>query len=133
MKILITGINGFVGQHLAQYILTQTDDKIFGLDFKKTELNLDNTISTRVLVYATDLLNADQVIQTISAIQPDRIFHLAARTSVPESYTNQPATLMTNIFGTVNLLDAVRQANLTQCRIIVSCSSDQYGKVASEE
>jgi GDP-4-dehydro-6-deoxy-D-mannose reductase len=133
MKILITGISGFVGQHLAKYILTLTDDKIFGLDFKKTDLNLDNTISNRVLVYATDLLNADQVMQTISVIQPDRIFHLAARTSVPESYTSQSATLMTNIFGTVNLLDAVRHANLNQCRIIVACSSDQYGKVLSDE
>jgi GDP-4-dehydro-6-deoxy-D-mannose reductase len=128
MKILITGINGFVGQHLARFLVTQPEVVVFGLELRKIELGLD-----KVLVYETDLMNPALVSQTIAAIQPDGIFHFAARTSVPESYTHQSATLMTNIVGTVNLLDAVRYANLTQCRIVISCSSDQYGRVNPAE
>lgn len=128
MKILITGINGFVGRHLAQYLLAKPEVTVFGLELAKLNWDLDE-----VPVYATDLVIPDQVAKTINDVQPDGIFHLAARTSVPESYTNQSATLMTNIVGTVNLLDAVRAANLNQCRIIVACSSDQYGKILPEE
>jgi GDP-4-dehydro-6-deoxy-D-mannose reductase len=128
MKILITGINGFVGQHLARYLLTQPEITVFGLEVQKIALGLDN-----VLVYETDLMVPEQVIQTIEAVQPDGIFHFAARTSVPESYTNQSATLMTNIVGTVNMLDAVRHSVRSKCRIVISCSSDQYGRVEPKE
>jgi len=128
MKILITGINGFVGQHLANYISSKKEVKVFGLDFRKTTLQRANLLN-----YEADLMNTDQIKQAITAIQPDGIFHLAARTSVPDSYTNQTATLMTNIVGTMNLLDAVRAANVSACRIVIACSSDQYGRVLPEE
>ncbi|MCX7918597.1 MAG: GDP-mannose 4,6-dehydratase [bacterium] len=128
MKLIITGINGFVGQHLAQYIISETKESLFGLDIQTVSCDLPG-----IILHTVDLMNTDQVAQTIATIQPDGIFHLAARTNVPESYQQQTATLMTNIVGTVNLLDAVRQANLPKCRIIIACSADQYGKVFPEE
>jgi GDP-4-dehydro-6-deoxy-D-mannose reductase len=128
MKILITGINGFVGQHLVRFLITQPEVTVFGLELPKSMHGLAD-----VPVYETDLIVPEQVNQTIASIQPDGIFHFAARTNVPESYTQQSATLMTNIIGTVNLLDAVRHSTRSKCRVIVSCSSDQYGRVEPQE
>ncbi|MFB3896717.1 MAG: GDP-mannose 4,6-dehydratase [bacterium] len=137
MKILITGINGFVGQHLTRYLLKQSEVTVFGLD---TCIRSKNAISTepevgldKVVVYETDLMIPEQVNRTIATIQPDGIFHLAARTSVPESYTDQPTTLLTNIIGTVNLLNAVRHTTQAKCRVVIACSSDQYGRVDPQE
>ncbi len=133
MKVLITGVTGMVGSHLAEYILRE---------FPSTELHglirwrspLDNIVATkdRMRLHAGDLRDLHSLIGVMKAARPDRIFHLAAQSCVTTSFSAPADTLDTNVTGTVNLLDAVRLVGLDPL-IHICSSSEVYGQVTADE
>lgn len=132
MKILITGINGFAGSHLAEYALQQPNAEVFGTIRNRSNLENINHLQSKLSLVECDLRDPFSVKNLIGSIKPDRIFHLAAQSFVPTSWNAPEETLTTNIISELNIFEAVRQEKI-DTRIQVACSSEEYGMVYPEE
>lgn len=133
MRILIAGITGFVGSHLAEYILNLNENHdIFGIcRWRSPKDNLEN-IYHKVVLFDADLCDLSALMRRIKTINPDVIFHLAAQSYVLTSFDSPIQTLKTNVIGTANLLEAVRLSRIDP--IIHICSSSEvYGQVSKED
>ena len=132
MRILITGITGFAGSHLAEHALRRPGVEVFGTFRTRSRLeNVEHLLDDLVLIEC-DLRDAFSVEKAVREVQPDRIFHLAAQSFVPTSWNAPEETLTTNIIGQLNLLEAVRR-NRPEARVQVACSSEEYGLVHPHE
>lgn len=133
MKILITGITGFVGSHLADYILNLNEaHEVYGLCRWRSPRDNLAKIYTKVRLVEADLLDLGSLIRTIKVIKPEIIFHLAAQSYVLTSFNSPIHTLWTNVIGTTNLLEAVRITEVSPV-IHICSSSEVYGQVAKED
>jgi len=133
-KVLITGITGFVGSHLADYILDVLDEDIdiFGLIRWRSPLDNIKDIASRIYLELGDLEDMGSLIRVLEETMPDVIFHLAAQSYVTASFLTPIATLLPNIVGTCNLLEAVRilrERDGYDPVIHVCSSSEVYGQV----
>ena len=136
-KVLITGITGFVGSHLADYILANFSEvQILGLArWRSPKDNIKHVLDKITLEFG-DLLDLPSLKTILSRQKPDVIFHLAAQSYVPFSFSSPVVTLNTNIIGTCNLLEAVRELKFASDYdpIIHICSSSEvYGQVRENE
>jgi GDPmannose 4,6-dehydratase len=136
-KILITGITGQVGSQLADYILDNTDYEIVGMMRWQEPLDnlfhLTNRINNkdRISIYYSDLNDYSSISRMINKILPNYISHLAAQSYPKTSFDSPIETLQTNIIGTANLLEAIRQRREIDGYdpIIHVCSSSEvYGR-----
>lgn len=133
MKILITGITGMVGSHLAEYALNEKEDvEVHGLIRWRSPLDNIIHIQDKINLHYGDLRDLNSLIKLINEIKPDRIHHLAAQSYVDYSFLAPADTFSSNIIGTVNLLDAVRIAKVNP-RIHICSSSEVYGQVNEDE
>ncbi len=132
MRALITGITGFVGSHLAELLLKKGNIEVYGTKRWRSPLDNITAILDDITLIDCDLRDATSVSSAVDKVKPDRIFHLAAQSYVPASFGAPRETLETNIIGTLNLLEAVRQTNIAP--IIHICSSSEvYGQVTQDE
>lgn len=152
MRVLITGVTGMAGSHLADYLLQKKGLEVFGTfrwrsrmenldDLKKEDrLNIitcdrgtkPSTSSAKLNLMEADIGDAFSMNRAISVVRPDRIFHLAAQSYVPASWWAPAETLHTNIIGEVNLLEAVRTEGIDPT-IHIAGSSEEYGYVLPNE
>jgi GDP-4-dehydro-6-deoxy-D-mannose reductase len=133
MKALITGITGFAGSHLAEFLLSKKNIQVFGIyRWRSRTENIEN-IKNKVTFYECDLRDASSVLEVIKKVKPDMIFHLAAQSYVPMSWTAPAETLTTNIISELNIFEAVRTLNFKDCRIQIAGSSEEYGMVLPSE
>lgn len=130
-KALITGISGFVGSHLAEFLLSK-DLEVHGTIRWRSRLDNIQHIKNKLGLVDTDIRDAHSVKKTIDEVEPDYIFHLAAQSFVPTSWKAPSETLETNIIGTLNLFEAVRSSNVDP-KIQVAGSSEEYGMVLPDE
>lgn len=133
-KILITGITGFVGSHLAEYLLSLVDENldIHGIRRWRSPVENIEHIIDKISLHYCDLLDSKSVIDMINIARPDIIFHLAAQSYVMTSFSAPVNTIETNICGTINLLEAVRYAKIDPV-IHICSSSEVYGQVEENE
>jgi len=133
MKLLITGITGFVGSHLAEYLLGLAEGhQVYGLcRWRSPRDNLIN-VYDRIRMLEADLADLGGLVRHMEAIQPDVVFHLAAQSYVPTSFNSPVHTLWTNVIGTANLLEAVRIAGINPV-IHICSSSEVYGQVEDKD
>lgn len=132
MKCLITGITGFAGSHLAEYLLARGDCTVHGTVRWRSRMENIAHIASRLSLHQCDIRDPLAVAEVIRQVQPDRIYHLAAQSFVPMSWLAPSETLTTNILGQTNLFEAVR-ACCPGARIQVACSSEEYGLVLPRE
>ncbi len=133
MRVLITGITGFAGSHLAEYIDREHPDiEIFGIMRWRSRTENIEEIRDKVEIIDCDLRDGPSVISCLRRAKPDRIFHLAAQSFVPASWNAPAESLQTNIMGELNVFEAVRELSLDP-RIQVACSSEEYGLVHPDE
>jgi GDP-mannose 4,6-dehydratase len=133
MRVLITGLTGFVGSHLADYIIANYPDvEIFGLKRWRSPLENVERIMDKITLYDCDLRDLSSILTQFKTINPDVIFHLAAQSYVPVSYVAPVDTLTTNVIGTANLLEAVKILGIDPLVHICS-SSEVYGQVKPDE
>ncbi|MBI5452606.1 GDP-mannose 4,6-dehydratase [Candidatus Gottesmanbacteria bacterium] len=125
MVSLITGINGFVGFWLSQFLVGR-GDKVVGISRKK------NNRKQKVKVYQADVVDQGRIFQIIKETKPNRIFHLAAQSNIPHSFTNPQETFKTNINGTINILETLRVQKRKTVFVSVG-SSGEYGEIASKD
>jgi GDPmannose 4,6-dehydratase/GDP-4-dehydro-6-deoxy-D-mannose reductase len=133
MKVLITGITGMVGSHLAEFLLVQRPAfEVHGLVRWRSPLDNIKAILPHVTLHQGDLRDLNSLVLLMRKVRPDRIHHLAAQSYVDMSFVAPADTLHSNIVGTVNLLDAVRLADVKP-RIHICSSSEVYGQVRPDE
>ncbi|MFC1760935.1 GDP-mannose 4,6-dehydratase [Planctomycetota bacterium] len=137
MKALITGITGFVGSHLAEYILEHHPDcEIAGLVRWRSPKDNIYGILDRVKLYYGNLVDLPSLQRMVGDFRPDFIFHLAAQSYVDFSFIAPVDTIESNVVGTTNLLEAVRQlkeADGYDPTIHICSSSEVYGQVREHE
>jgi GDP-4-dehydro-6-deoxy-D-mannose reductase len=131
MRALVSGISGFVGSHLAELLLREGYD-VYGLVRYRSKLeNIQHIIPKLRLEYG-DIRDAHSIEYVLNKVKPDYIFHLAAQSFVPQSWTAPLDTMDTNVKGTINLYEAVRKLGL-DCVIQFAGSSEEYGCVREIE
>lgn len=131
MKVLITGIGGFVGGHLARHLLEQSETTVIGVSIFPPEQHAD-IAALGIKLYQVDLNDEEAVFNLLRESRPDQIYHLAAQTFVPESFENPWQTLSNNIHSQLNILHAMVKLDL-DARILVVGSGEEYGVVLPSE
>jgi GDP-4-dehydro-6-deoxy-D-mannose reductase len=132
MKVLVTGVTGFAGSHLVDYLLTLKGVEVWGiLRWRSRTENIEH-FQDKIRLVECDLRDASSVRDVIDEVRPERIFHLAAQSFVPTSWTAPSESLTTNVIGQLHLFEAVRKLGIKP-RIQLACSSEQYGMVHESE
>ncbi len=131
MRVLITGITGFVGSHLAEYALVQGAEVIGSLRWRSKTENIDH-LRERITLIESDLRDLFSVRTLLERARPDYIVHLAAQSFVQASWETPAETLYTNAISQVNLLEGLRHLP-GKVRFLVIGSSEEYGLVYPDE
>lgn len=132
MRCLITGVAGFAGSHMVEFLLKQKGIQIFGVDRWHMRTDNINHLLDKFDYREFDLTDFSSVMKVLERTKPDKIFHLAAQSFVPTSWNAPAETLNTNILGQLNIFEAVRQLHLDPW-IQLACSSEEYGMVYPDE
>ena len=131
-RILITGITGFVGSHLAEYALAKGAAVCGSYRWRSKTENIDH-LRDRVQLVDCDLRDLSSVQHLVEQAAPDYIVHLAAQSFVAASWQTPAETLYTNSVSQVNLLEAIRPRRAQAPRFIAVGSSEEYGLVHEDE
>jgi GDP-4-dehydro-6-deoxy-D-mannose reductase len=131
MRVLITGITGFVGSHFAEYALERGVEVYGSYRWRSKTENIDH-LGNQIRLVECDLRDVSSVQHLLDASQPDAIIHLAAQSFVGSSWQAPAETLFTNTVSQVNLLEAIRQ-RARRPRFLVVGSSEEYGAVYESE
>ena len=134
MKVFITGITGFVGSHMADYILEHTEDEIFGFKrWMEDTTNINHLIDNpRVTLIDGDLTDYASVERAIKMCSPDKVFHFAAQSFPEVSFKTPVITLQTNTIGTTHLLESIKESEYNPVIVSVS-TSEVYGMPKEDE
>lgn len=133
MKVLITGITGMVGSHMAEYILqNHPSAEIYGLVRWRSPLENIRGILPRIILHQAELRDLNSLVFMLRKVKPDWIFHLAAQSYVTASFDAPVDTIHTNVIGTTNLLDALRITGIDS-KVHICSSSEVYGQVTQDE
>jgi GDP-mannose 4,6-dehydratase len=138
-RVLITGLTGFVGSHLAAHIRKHWPTaKVVGLKRWRSPMdNVQHLLGDRNVSFVDgDLTDEASMRRVVREADADFIFHLAAQSYVPYSYRAPRATLEANVIGTANLLEAVRlhrDGGGKDPWVHVCSSSEVYGQPAPDE
>jgi len=139
MNALITGVTGMVGSHLVDYLIENTDWDIYG--FIRWNDRLDNlehhfdkiNKKDRIFLINGDLNDLPSVQAAVQESEADYIFHLAAQSYPKTSFRAPLETLQTNIIGTANLLESIRDYGEDEVVVHVCASSEIFGRVPKEK
>jgi GDP-4-dehydro-6-deoxy-D-mannose reductase len=131
MKVLVTGIAGFVGSHLAELLLKK-GDKVFGICLACESLENIQKIKKNLHLSNCDITDFDHFSRIIKRISPDEVYHLAALSSVGKSFDHAKDTIEVNTRGTLYLLEILRSMK-KKIRVLIVGSSDMYGRVKPKE
>jgi GDP-4-dehydro-6-deoxy-D-mannose reductase len=133
MRVLITGITGFAGSHLAEYILgSHPGVEVFGLVRWRSRMENILPIKNRIKLVEGDLKDQVSLRKCLAEARPDRIFHLAAQSFVPTSWKCPSETFAINAIGQINLFESLLELKLT-ARVQIAGSSEEYGQVYPDE
>lgn len=133
MRVLIIGITGLMGGFLAREWLRQEPTaEIYGTYRWRSRMNNVDDLRQRIHLRECDVRDQSSIRQLMTETRPDRIFHLAAQSSVATSLHAPADTLATNMVGLVNVLEAMREIH-PQARILVPGSSEEYGLQQPDE
>jgi len=127
-KVLITGAGGFIGSHLAESLVKE-GCKVKGLirynsmNFRGWLDAIDSKTADEIEIIYGDIRDGHSVNKAITG--SDIVFHLAALISIPYSYQSPGSFTETNVTGTLNILEAARNASAE--KIIITSSSEVYG------
>lgn len=126
MKALIIGAAGFVGKYLLAHLSETYPWQLYATKLPQEDIQFDHAT-----ILNLNILEKEDILHTLKEIQPDYIFHLAAQSSVALSWKKPALTVDINIKGCLNLLDAIREADLSP-KILLIGSGEEYGHISSE-
>jgi GDP-4-dehydro-6-deoxy-D-mannose reductase len=126
--VLITGIAGFCGSYLAELLVGQ-GWRVAGLDMAADAGERLRRLGLDVVLYQSDLANAEALREIIAELRPEQVYHLAALTNPAAPYR---ALYEVNVFGTIHLLEALRY-EAPNAAVLIAGSSAQYGPTQPHE
>jgi GDP-4-dehydro-6-deoxy-D-mannose reductase len=115
VRALVTGAGGFVGAHLVRHLESEGDEVI---EMERTADGID-------------IADAEALTDAVMAAKPEAVYHLAGASDVGGSWAEPRATFVANAVGTLNLLEAGREAGVD--RVLAVTSADVYGRVTEDE
>jgi GDP-4-dehydro-6-deoxy-D-mannose reductase len=132
MRVLVTGVSGFVGGHLAEH-LVDAGDLVVGLSARGRWPEELAHLSRHVRIEPCDLAEANEsdLVELIGRKQPEAIYHLAAQANPQASVADPRGTWALNLGGTLNLLEAVKATGLRPKFVLVG-SGVSYGNPGPE-
>ncbi len=147
MRVLITGITGFVGSHMADYLIENVPNvEIFAIRrWRSRDDNIRHLYSPEkygddkqdhVQFIEADLLDRGSLANAVKISKPDIVYHFAAQSFPESSFLTPVSTLMTNVIGTTNLLEELRlskEKNYCNPIIVSVSSSEVYGNPTEDE
>ena len=128
--VLIIGAAGFVGGHLLAYLSGMDRLDVCATKLQAESISVDGYPS--VSVFDMDIMDKSSIDKVIQTVNPKKIIHLAAQSSVALSWVQPSLTVSINIAGTLNVLESVREF-APDCRILLIGSSEQYGKISPDQ
>ncbi|MGH8950523.1 MAG: GDP-mannose 4,6-dehydratase, partial [Acidimicrobiia bacterium] len=131
MRLLITGITGFVGSHMAEHALAHGALVFGSIRWRSKTDNIDH-LRSKITLIESDLRDLSSVRALLETANPTHVIHLAAQSFVHASWKTPAETLTTNILSQVNLLEGLRGLKLSP-RFLVVGSSEEYGLVTEDE
>ena len=131
MRVLITGITGFVGSYMAERALSQGAE-VFGASRGQSSGENIEHLRGRITLIQSNLRDDASVRSLVARSSPDYVVHLAAQSVVGESWHSPAETLANNILSQVSLLEAIRPLAVPP-RFLCVGSSEEYGMVYEEE
>lgn len=114
-NIFITGIKGFIGSHLAQHLSNDKNNNIYGLyrSIKyESSFNALKLYERKNITLIQGDINIYNIEEIIHQYDINQIYHLAAKVIVSESSKSPSTTIITNVFGTLNILEAIRKIKI---------------------
>lgn len=133
MRVLITGVAGFVGTWLAEHLVEHHPEaEVWGMDRWDASREELRGIEALVRFVAADLADASSLLRALQAARPEVVFHLAASSTVSSSWGTPAEILQVNAVGQVHLLEAMRNLGLDPVTVI-ACSAEAYGRVAAHD
>ena len=128
MKVLVTGVAGFIGMHCAQR-LTARGDEVVGVDnlspYYSVQLKRDRLKQLRITFHEVDIANASALSSVFEKERPAAVLHLAAQPGVRYSLENPALYIQTNLVGFANLLECCRE--YPPRHLVFASSSSVYG------
>lgn len=125
-KVLITGINGFVGSHLADLLVSE-GYPVFGIALTRDLTHL-SPVEQQISIAYGDVRSTKVVENILAEVKPDCIYHLAGSAFVPDAEADPRFVYEVNVLGTLNLLEVVRSTHLN-AKILIVGSGEVYGHV----
>jgi GDP-4-dehydro-6-deoxy-D-mannose reductase len=132
MRVLITGLTGFVGSHLADHLVARGGLEVYGTHRWRSRMDNVEQLRGRVQFVECDLRDAGAVRRMLAQVRPARVFHLAAQSYVPTSWLSPSETITGNVLQQLNLFEAARDMAL-DTRFQIAGSSEEYGRVLPDE
>jgi GDP-4-dehydro-6-deoxy-D-mannose reductase len=132
-NILITGITGFAGSHVAEYLLENRPGAVlWGTKRPNSRMRNVRQFQDCVRWIDAELTDATSMMVALQKSRPDQIYHLGALSWVTPSWDMPAAYMQTNAIGTINLFEAMR-ATRVKARVLVSCTPEEFGDVPQDK
>jgi GDP-4-dehydro-6-deoxy-D-mannose reductase len=131
MRVLITGIDGFVGSHVAEFLVAQGGIEVHGtvLRMEKRPRNIAHIVPSLTL-HQADMTDAEEIAALMRSLQPDRVLHIAGQAFVPAALQNPMQTFEANVVGGLAVLEGARRLRASTGRspaVLVVSSGEVYG------
>ncbi|MEE8402493.1 MAG: GDP-mannose 4,6-dehydratase, partial [Candidatus Hydrothermarchaeaceae archaeon] len=135
-RVLITGVSGFVGSYLSKYLLDQGAN-VYGLVVRRADGSIpknliDRGVAGEVNRIEGNLTDISSLAIALDKSEPEAVFHLAAQSFIPRSFSHPLETMDSNCGGTANLLEAIRLKDLDPT-VVFAGTSEEYGLVISSD
>jgi len=127
-RVLVTGVTGFAGSHLVDYMLERGDCEIVGIQRWRSRTENIEHFADKITLLECDLRDAFSTQDTLQRVRPDFVFHLAAQSFVPTSWAQPVLTAEFDAVGVTRLLEAVRLV-APETRVYQASSSEMFGRV----
>ena len=133
MRVVITGITGFVGSHLVDYVLANhPESTIYGLVRWRSPMdNLEHIPSDKLNLYYGDLTDLSSLIRILKETRPDVIFHLAAQSAGEPAYDNPKKDYLSNGYGTYLISKLAKEVKAK--KVIYTSSCSVYGSTLKKK
>ena len=133
MRVLITGVTGFVGTHLAEALLqSRQKPEVWGLVRWDSDRRALGRLEPDLRLAEGDLTDAPSMVRVLQQARPEIVFHLAAASTVAGSWSAPADVLAVNTIGELNLFEAMRSVGI-EPRTVVASSAEAYGRVQPSE
>jgi len=131
MRVLITGVTGFVGPYLAAELAAEPDIELFGMALDPGDVEAGGALPSGVTILLGDITDDDSIRTVLEEARPDVVFHLAGASSGAAAWRHPIACYEVNALGTLRLLEGVRRLGLAFTTIVAS-SGEVYGSADDE-